>query len=146
MSKEIKKVEIINYHAFLLSRLLQPLKLNNKDQRQARKKIFRLIDPVLNVLQEELEVLREKHADVDEKGEKIVASKMGNQVNYQISKENQIKLDAEFNELLNERTAIDLMPTDQEAMPAIKDLIENIPTPLSYQEESFLDNFQLSFF
>lgn len=139
--KEVKTVVIKNFHAYLLWNILHDQRLRRRDDRLARKKILRLITPVLEIINEEIEILQERFAEKDEKGKKVISSQMGNRKNYKIDKEKLTDMNEAFNRYLDKEVSIDLMPTDQSAIPEIQSLLENLDSPLNYNEDKHIDEF-----
>jgi transcriptional/translational regulatory protein YebC/TACO1 len=139
MSKEIKQLELINYAVFFVFNNLSKIELNKND-RKKRKILYQLLEKPAELINEQVNALREEFADVDEKGEKVVSQRMGNNVTYQYSKENTDKFNVAYMELLNQSIKVDVLPATQEELSGVADFLENIDLKLNIQDEKILEN------
>jgi transcriptional/translational regulatory protein YebC/TACO1 len=139
MSKEIKQLELINYTVFFVFNNLSKIELNKND-RKKRKILYQLLEKPAELINEQVSALREEFADVDDKGEKIVSQRMGNNVTYQYGKENTDKFNVAYMELLNQSIKVDVLPATQEELSGVADFLENIDLKLNVQDEKILEN------
>lgn len=101
-----------------------------KPLRQARRTLFTIIDAENKALNEELNVMREEFADVDEKGKKIELARMGDKVQYSVTGDNLAKLNNKFLQHLFTHFTADVLPAQEKDLPQIVKLVEKIDEEL----------------
>ncbi len=137
---EIKTLEVLNYHAMMIPKLITNLQLGKKE-RGLRKMIYQMLEKQNEIIQEELEAMRESHADLDEKGEKIVKMKMGSRITYSITGDNLEALNKDFMDLMSESAKIDILPSFAESLPAMREFLENADLRMTRQDEIAFERF-----